>query len=105
MTELISDSRVSRRSLLTRSAASGVGVALIGSVDGLFGASASAQPAGGRGKPGQAGYGPLVPDPAGILSLPAPTPALPRPAPPPRPGRDGRVRATRRQRQRARQQP
>ena len=66
-----SDSRVSRRSLLSRSAASGVGIALIGSVDGLFGASASAQPGNGRGKPGPAGYGPLVSDPAGILSLPA----------------------------------
>jgi uncharacterized protein len=66
-----SDSRVSRRSLLNRSAASGLGIALIGSVEGLFGASASAQPGTGRGKPGPAGYGPLVPDPAGILSLPA----------------------------------
>jgi uncharacterized protein len=66
-----SDSRVSRRSLLSRSAASGFGIALIGSVDGLFGASASAQPGNGRGKPGPAGYGPLVTDPAGILSLPA----------------------------------
>jgi len=60
---------VSRRSLLSRSAASSLGLVLVGSVDGLFGASASADPGGGRGKPGPAGYGPLVPDP--ILSLPA----------------------------------
>ena len=66
-----SASGVSRRSLLGRSAASGFGIALVGSVDGLFGASASAQPGSGRGKPGDAGYGPLIPDPDGILSLPA----------------------------------
>jgi secreted PhoX family phosphatase len=64
-------SRVTRRSLLSRSAASGVGIALLGNVEGLFGASASADPGTGRGEPGPAGYGPLVPDSAGILSLPA----------------------------------
>src|SRR5215212_6559278 len=66
-----SDSRVTRRSLLSRSAASGVGIALVGNVEGLFGASASADPGTGRGKREPAGYGPLVADPAGILSLPA----------------------------------
>jgi uncharacterized protein len=66
-----SASRVSRRSLLGRSAASSLGIALIGSVDGLFGTTAAAEPGTGRGKPGPAGYGPLVPDPDGILSLPA----------------------------------
>jgi uncharacterized protein len=71
MPDPTSDSLVSRRSLLSRSAASGLSIALIGSVDGLFGTSASAAPGNGRGKPGPAGYGPLVPDPAGILSLPA----------------------------------
>lgn len=65
-----SDSAVSRRSLLTRSAASGVGIALIGNLNGLFGTTAAAQVGGGRGKPGAPGYGPLVPDPDGILSLP-----------------------------------
>jgi uncharacterized protein len=65
-----SDSAVSRRSLLTRSAASGVGIALIGNINGLFGTTAAANAGGGRGKPGAAGYGPLVPDPHGILSLP-----------------------------------
>jgi uncharacterized protein len=62
---------VSRRSLLTRSAASGLGLAFAGSIDGLFGTSAVADPGSGRGKPGSAGYGPLTPDPDGILSLPA----------------------------------
>src|SRR5262245_25509427 len=58
---------LSRRAMLSRSA-TGVGIVLSGSVGGLFGAS----PAGatGRGKPGPAGYGPLVPDPNGLLSLP-----------------------------------
>jgi uncharacterized protein len=64
------DSRVSRRSLLTRTAGSGLGIALVGSVDGLFGATAAADPGGGRGTPGPAGYGPLVQDPNGVLSLP-----------------------------------
>jgi uncharacterized protein len=64
-------SGLSRRSLLSRSAASGLGIALVGSIDGLFGTTASAHPGGGRGKPGPASYGPLVPDPDGILSLPA----------------------------------
>jgi secreted PhoX family phosphatase len=63
---------VSRRSLLSRCAGGGLGIALIGSVDGLFGARAARAGAGDRHrKLGPAGYGPLVPDPAGILSLPA----------------------------------
>jgi uncharacterized protein len=68
-------SGLSRRSVLTRSA-TGVGIALSGSFTGLFGAGAV--PAGaahnaGKGKPpkGRVGYGPLVDDPAGLLSLPA----------------------------------
>ena len=65
-------SAVSRRSLLNRSAASSLGLVLAGSVEGLFGTSpAAADPGTGRGRPGATGYGPLVPDPAGILSLPA----------------------------------
>ena len=59
---------LSRRTLIGRSAATGVGVALAGNLSGLFGAEASAR--GGRGKPGSVGYGPLVDDPAGVLSLP-----------------------------------
>jgi secreted PhoX family phosphatase len=54
---------VSRRTLLTRSASAGAGIVLSGSIPGLFGV---AQAKGGHG----VGYGPLVPDPAGILSLP-----------------------------------
>ena len=58
---------LSRRSLLARGAATGLGIALVGAVDQLFGASpASARPGG----PGPVGYGPLVPDPNGILALP-----------------------------------
>ncbi len=57
---------LSRRAFLTRSAAGGAGVLLAGGVTGLFG-TASAIP----GPPkGGAGYGPLVKDPAGVLSLP-----------------------------------
>ena len=63
------DSRLSRRSLFARSAASGASIALVGSVPGLFGTAAAAA-ASGRGKPGPAGYGPLIQDPKGILSLP-----------------------------------
>jgi hypothetical protein len=54
-----------RRAFLARSAATGLAVALVGSVEGLFGAGpAGASPA------GMTGYGPLVPDPDGILALP-----------------------------------
>jgi secreted PhoX family phosphatase len=58
--------RLSRRSLLHRSAA-GLGIAISGSIPGLFGAGA-AEAHGGDGRP--PGYGPLLDDPAGILSLP-----------------------------------
>ena len=53
---------LSRRALLNRSAA-GLGIVLTGNVSGLWGAQAFARQA-------QAGYGPLVDDPAGLLSLP-----------------------------------
>jgi uncharacterized protein len=55
---------LSRRTVLTRSA-TGLGIALTGSLNGLFGTASSA-----HGKRTAAGYGPLVDDPAGILSLP-----------------------------------
>ncbi len=58
---------LSRRGMLTRSAA-GLGIALSGSVSGLFGTAAS--PAVAKPKPSGAGYGPLIDDPAGKLSLP-----------------------------------
>ncbi|MGY1622728.1 alkaline phosphatase PhoX [Geodermatophilus sp. SYSU D00965] len=64
---------VSRRSFLGRGAATGLGIVLVGSVDTIFGAGPAA--AQGRDRngdgAGEAGYGPLVPDPAGILALPA----------------------------------
>ena len=62
---------LSRRSMLTRSAP-GLGLALSGSLEGLFGTGAApalAEP--GHGGPPAVGYGPLVNDPAGLLSLPA----------------------------------
>jgi secreted PhoX family phosphatase len=59
------DRAVSRRALLTRSATAGLGIVLTGGLPGLF---ETAQARGGRR---DAGYGPLLPDPAGILSLPA----------------------------------
>lgn len=58
------DDGISRRLLLTRGAASGFGLAFAGSLDLLFGANAIAK------APAGVGYGPLVADPAGILSLP-----------------------------------
>jgi secreted PhoX family phosphatase len=59
----------SRRTVLSRTA-TGAGIMLSGSVSGLFGAGAAPARAAGRGKPGAVGYGPLVPDPKGLLSLP-----------------------------------
>lgn len=59
------DRGVSRRALLTRSATAGLGIVLTGGLPGLFG---TARAHAGRR---DIGYGPLVPDPAGILSLPA----------------------------------
>ena len=56
----------SRRNFLTRSAATGLGIALVGNVGTLFGAN----PALATPGHGAVGYGPLVPDPKGILSLP-----------------------------------
>jgi secreted PhoX family phosphatase len=60
---------LSRRTVLTRSA-TGAGIVLSGSFSGLFGSGATPASAAGRGKPGGVGYGPLVPDPKGLLSLP-----------------------------------
>jgi secreted PhoX family phosphatase len=66
------DHGLSRRSMLSRSA--GVGIALSGTLTGLFGsgtAPAGAKDRAGRAPRGGAGYGPLVDDPAGLLALPA----------------------------------
>jgi uncharacterized protein len=64
-----SNDDLSRRSFLGRSAATGLGIALTGSIGSVFGASPA------RGDTAAAdsvpGYGPLVPDPAGLLALPA----------------------------------
>ena len=59
---------LSRRELLTRGSAAGVGIAFAGSLETLFGAApahAAKQTAAEA-----VGYGPLVPDPAGRLDLP-----------------------------------
>jgi secreted PhoX family phosphatase len=56
---------VSRRSFLGRSAVSGLGIAIVGSVEAIAGPPALA-----AGRP-PLGYGPLVADPAGVLALPA----------------------------------
>ena len=56
---------LSRRSLLNRSAAA-LGIAVAGQIEGLFGDAVTQAAAHGR----PPGYGPLVPDPAGLLSLP-----------------------------------
>src|SRR4051812_2188951 len=67
MTATSSDG-LSRREVLTRTA-TGAGIVLSGSYSGLFGAGAS--PALAHGKPPSGvGYGPLLPDPKGLLSLP-----------------------------------
>ncbi len=58
---------LSRRTLLHKGATGGLGLVLAGQLELLFGGSAQAA---GRGKPGIVGYGPLVDDPAGRLSLP-----------------------------------
>src|SRR5262245_4525310 len=60
---------LSRRGLLSRSAA-GLGIALSGSVSGLFGTGASAAVAHGHHRRHDIGYGPLIDDPDGLLALP-----------------------------------
>ncbi|WP_232664931.1 alkaline phosphatase PhoX [Pseudonocardia sp. TRM90224] len=57
---------MNRRSLLARAGAVGAGAAVLGSVDALFAGNAAAA---AIAEPG--GWGPLVPDPAGLLDLPA----------------------------------
>ncbi|MFC7218403.1 alkaline phosphatase PhoX [Streptomyces polyrhachis] len=56
----------SRRELLARTGAAGVGIAFAGAVGELFTGSSAAA----RGMGTGAGYGPLVPDPTGLLDLP-----------------------------------
>ncbi|MBA0052067.1 DUF839 domain-containing protein [Streptomyces sp. AJS327] len=54
-----------RRQILARTGALGTGVAFTGAFSELFAGTAAAQATGGR-----SGYGPLVPDPDGLLDLP-----------------------------------
>lgn len=58
-----------RRQILSAGGASVAGVAFAGAFSELFAGTATAAGPGGRGE--HAGYGPLVPDPAGLLDLPA----------------------------------
>jgi secreted PhoX family phosphatase len=58
---------LSRRGFISLSAATGLGIVLVGNVGSIFGAD----PALATPGHGAVGYGPLIPDPAGILSLPA----------------------------------
>jgi uncharacterized protein len=53
-----------RRQVLARSGALGAGIAFTGALSELFAGTAAAQPL------GHTGYGPLVPDPGGLLDLP-----------------------------------
>ncbi|MFF6872795.1 alkaline phosphatase PhoX [Streptomyces sp. NPDC012450] len=57
-----------RRQILSRTGASVAGIAFTGALSELFAGTASAGPG---GPPPRGGYGPLVPDPAGLLDLPA----------------------------------
>ncbi|MBT2401247.1 alkaline phosphatase PhoX [Streptomyces sp. ISL-100] len=57
-------SYASRREVLARAGAVGVGIAFAGSLSEIFAGTAAAQGL------GRSGYGPLVPDPAGLLDLP-----------------------------------
>src|SRR5919204_6764684 len=56
---------LSRREFVNRSVLAGIGVALVGNVASVVTTAPAAAQAGAA-----AGYGPLVPDPAGRLSLP-----------------------------------
>lgn len=53
-----------RRQVLARSGALGIGITFAGSLSELFAGTAAAQTL------GHTGYGPLVPDPKGLLDLP-----------------------------------
>ncbi|MEU6736958.1 PhoX family protein [Streptomyces physcomitrii] len=59
-----SPSTPSRRQLLARTGAVGAGIAFTGALGELFAGTAAAH------SPGKGGYGPLVPDPKGLLDLP-----------------------------------
>ncbi len=56
---------LSRRQFVARAAAAGIAVSVVGSVEALY----TAEPALGTSGP-KVGYGPMIPDPAGMLDLP-----------------------------------
>jgi secreted PhoX family phosphatase len=66
MTDTASTNGLTRRSVLARSA-TGLGIVLAGNLEGLFGTGTARATA---AKASGAGYGPLITDPNGLLSLP-----------------------------------
>ncbi|CUR55795.1 conserved exported hypothetical protein [metagenome] len=64
-------SHLTRRGFLAGSATTGLGIALSGSVNPVFGASPARGASPGAMPGAEVGYGPLIPDPAGLLALPA----------------------------------
>ena len=66
-----SHENLTRRTFLAGGASTGLGIALSGSVGSVFGASPArgAAPTATAGT--EPGYGPLIPDPGGLLALPA----------------------------------
>ena len=64
MSSAVDRSALNRRGFLGRTALAGVGIAFAGSLDALV------RPGTATAAPGAIGYGPLVPDPHGILALP-----------------------------------
>jgi secreted PhoX family phosphatase len=64
-----SHENLTRRTFLAGGASTGLGIALSGSVGSVFGASPARGAAAVAGS--EPGYGPLIPDPAGLLALPA----------------------------------
>jgi secreted PhoX family phosphatase len=59
-----------RRQILARTGATAAGIAFTGAVSELFTGTAAAATAAARPAAGHGGYGPLVPDPDGLLDLP-----------------------------------
>ncbi len=64
MSSAANSSALNRRGFLGRTALAGVGIAFAGSLDALV------RPGTAAAAPGAIGYGPLVPDPHGLLALP-----------------------------------
>ncbi|MCK0093705.1 PhoX family protein [Rhodococcus sp. F64268] len=64
MSSAVDRSALNRRGFLGRTALAGVGIAFAGSLDALV------RPGTAAAAPGAIGYGPLIPDPHGLLALP-----------------------------------